>query len=576
MTIGKTYGTLALRGDGYVLSNMPPFAAMRLKQVLPRVAMEATQPFYLRGGAALASDLAWFMQKYPLDMDDATRAQLETACAAYERARVEVSSVLAGDWKPTPNPRFREGYAPRPHQAQAAEIASRLGRLLVMDDVGLGKTITAIAAIADAERLPAAVVVQSHLAKQWANKYVHRFTTLRAHVIKGRKPYPLPEADVYIFKYSNIVGWVDYVQRNRPFRSVIWDEIQELRHGIKTSKGRAAAVFTAQADLRLGLSATPIFNYGSEMFNIIEAIEPGALGSWPEFLIAWCRRQGAHWIVSDPVALGSYLRDQNLVIQRDENDVGAAMPPPNVVVETVDHDESVAEASRELTRQLAMRVVSGSFHERGKAALELDALVRRDTGLAKARAVAAYTRMLLETGRPVVLAGWHRDVYDIWLRELAEYSPLLYTGTETEGRKTKVAKAFIEGRTNLMIMSLRSGAGLDGLQHRCSTVVFGELDWSPEVHKQLIGRFRRDGNPVQIDAIYLHANFGSDPGMIEALGLKASQSHGIVKATEVMPPQYSDLSRIQKLAQSYLDGARLPPEVRTKFQPQMAFDLEGI
>ncbi len=75
-----------------------------------------------------------------------------------------------------------------------------------------------------------------------------------------------------------------------------------------------------------------------------------------------------------------------------------------------------------------------------------------------------------------------------------------------------------------MIISLRSGVGLDGLQHRCCTVVIGELDWSPQVHEQIVGRLERPGQTQQVQAIYLHANGGSDPLIIDMLGLKASQA----------------------------------------------------
>jgi CO dehydrogenase/acetyl-CoA synthase gamma subunit (corrinoid Fe-S protein) len=76
-------------------------------------------------------------------------------------------------------------------------------------------------------------------------------------------------------------------------------------------------------------------------------------------------------------------------------------------------------------------VLSGSFTERGQAARELDIQARRITGLAKARYVAAYVRILIKSGTPVLLAGWHRDVYDVWLDELAEFNPVMYTGSET-------------------------------------------------------------------------------------------------------------------------------------------------
>src|SRR3546814_19784119 len=77
-----------------------------------------------------------------------------------------------------------------------------------------------------------------------------------------------------------------------------------------------------------------------------------------------------------------------------------------------------------------------------------------------------------------------------------------------------------------MIISNRSGKGLDGLQGYCTEIVKGELDYSPQVHKQLIGRLRRPGMVDPVTAHYLHVNGGSDPVLMGMPGMKADQSRG--------------------------------------------------
>jgi SNF2 family DNA or RNA helicase len=168
--------------------------------------------------------------------------------------------------------------------------------------------------------------------------------------------------------------------------------------------------------------------------------------------------------------------------------------------------------------------------------------------------VARYIRILLENDIPVLLMGWHRDVYEIWLDELSDLKPAMYTGSESEKQKNDSVQRFVSGETNLFIMSLRSGAGLDGLQFRCSTVVFGELDWSPKVHEQIIGRLYREGQQEQITAIYLNTDEGSDPPMVEVLGVKQFQSTGIIDPGKQLETKFSDKSRIQALAEQFLNN----------------------
>jgi SNF2 family DNA or RNA helicase len=166
--------------------------------------------------------------------------------------------------------------------------------------------------------------------------------------------------------------------------------------------------------------------------------------------------------------------------------------------------------------------------------------------------------------------GWHRAVYDIWLRELADLNPQMYTGTESGTQKLHAKEEFLSGRSNLLIMSLRSAAGLDGLQARCSTIVFGELDWSPGVHHQCIERLSRDGQENPVMAMFLVAEDGSDPPMMGILGLKASEANQVIDPTLGVQTAYSDESRVRLIAERYLskkERAALPAPAK---QEEMA------
>jgi SNF2 family DNA or RNA helicase len=160
--------------------------------------------------------------------------------------------------------------------------------------------------------------------------------------------------------------------------------------------------------------------------------------------------------------------------------------------------------------------------------------------------------MIVDSGEPVILAGWHHDYYRIVLRELRDLNPVMYTGQETERQKNRSKEAFLSGESKILILSLRSGAGMDGLQHVCSTVVIGELDWSPKVHEQFIGRVDRDGQKKPVMAIYLISDYGSDPVVVDILGLKNSQSSGIIDHNQKPLKKISDKSKLTSLAEQFL------------------------
>jgi hypothetical protein len=546
------YGTLQFAEGRWHMSGIEPHVAIRLKQVFLSIDKAVTGSFVFPDSGAIASDLDWFLHRYPMDMAPADRARLDLTRDAFVRRREEIEGILLPDWKPSAPALLKPKMALYDYQAQNAEIARRLGRLVLTDDIGLGKTVSALATVNAPDFLPAAIIAQAHLPFQWRN-FTKRFTYMIPHIIEGCTPYSLPPANLYIFRYSNISGWEDIFATGF-FKSVVADECQELRNGIKTAKGKAARVLFRHAALKLGLSRTPVINYGDEIFEIIDGfIAPGELGARDDFYREWCRWNGRHYLVKDPDALGTYLREIQLVVGRD----GSSEPVNTVTIE-VDYDQDIEAKEEDLLQSLAIKVVSGTFTERGQAARELDIHARRITGLAKARHVALYVRVLLEAGVPVILGGWHRSVYEVWLKELAEFNPVMFTGSETPQKKEKAKEAFISGKTNLFIMSLRSGAGLDGLQERCTTPVIGELDWSPKIMEQFIGRVNRPprkGN--EITAIYLFANGGSDPIVMDVCGVKATQSQGIVTPLQGIRTVSTDDSRIRSLAKQFLASRKI-------------------
>src|SRR5690606_11624431 len=104
--------------------------------------------------------------------------------------------------------------------------------------------------------------------------------------------------------------------------------------------------------------------------------------------------------------------------------------------------------------------------------------------------------------------------------------------------KEEAVRAFAEGRTNLVQLSLRSTAGIDGLQGRGTVVVFAELDWSPAIHSQCEDRLHRMGVDQGLESIlcyYLVSDTGMDEVMQEALGLKIGQFVGIMGDKEPSP-----------------------------------------
>ena len=528
--MAKSYGTVVLRG-GYWKVTCEPHVMIRLKRTFSGISPRQFGTVKLSNTLENCRELVWFLQRFPMEVEE--RAQLEQRAIAHQTREEDIHKLVIGEYKPR---EFELAIPAREYQAVAADLALRTGGLLVADQVGLGKTVVGICMLTDPRTRPSLVVTLTHLPKQWENE-IHRFApALRTHIIKKGTPYDVtkvrrktvPFPDVLIINYHKLAGWAETLAPI--INSVVYDEVQELRRGHLSLKGTAAFYLSNSVKWRLSASATPIFNYGGEIYNVIEATQPGALGTEAEFTREWCKAYSEKKSIKQPKVFGQYMRDQGLMLRRTREDVGRELPDLLKVPHHIDCDQKALDDIKGRATELAKVILDRNPLEKGakfKAAEELSWRLRQATGISKAPYVAAFVRLLIESGEPVVLYGWHRSCYEMWLEMLDDLNPVMYTGSESVTKKQAARDAFVEGRSPLLIMSLRSGAGLDGLQHACRTVVFGELDWSYGCMEQCAGRIHRDGQPSKVVAYYLLADSGSDPVIASVLGIKRSQLEGI-------------------------------------------------
>lgn len=580
MTTPRALGSVELRttdGRRAWRIRCEPHIRLRLKRIFGKVDKASHDWVELSDTIENAREVSWFLQRYPLTIASPDREHLLARAEEHVRRGEAVAQILADGYVPPP---FGLALPPRDYQRIAADFVLKTGGALIADDVGIGKTVEAICTLTDPRCLPAIVVTLTSLQTQWRDELAKFAPHLRTHILKATKPYDVAAAmrgrrrrddatralpgvnafpDVLICNYQKLSGWAETLAGL--MKAIIFDEIQELRIP-KSDKYKAAAHIAKHADVRSGYSATPVYNYGGEMFWVLDVLRPGALGERDEFVREWCGSVGYGNAadkarVKDPKAFGTYLRSEGLMLRRTRAEVGRELPPLTKVVQHIEADPEALERVSGSAAELARLILADAKLERGakfQAAEQLSYLLRQATGIAKAPFVAEFVRLLVESGEKVLLYGWHRAVYDVWMERLRDLSPVLYTGSESTVQKDASKAAFLDPKgAQVMIMSLRAGAGLDGLQRCCRTVVFGELDWSPGVHEQCLGRPHRDGQVDPVAGYFLVSDTGSDPVIADVLGLKKAQIEGIRDpAGGLLERLDTGGGRVEQLAAAYL------------------------
>lgn len=469
----------------------------------------------------IIGDLNWLMLRYPLEIRESDRKRWEESLdEAREYAFRREQALSAPETAQPPEGSFSGTLLPFQQEGLGFMLASR--RCLLADEMGLGKTVQALSFLATTAAYPAILVVPPHLIRNWQRE-IERFLNpdgrLRVHVIKGLTSQPLPEADIFLIHYLLLRGWKD-VLPEAGFKTAIFDEIQELRRN-GTGKYSAASLLSESCENVIGLSGTPIYNQGGEIWNVVNILDFHFLGDWESFSREWCYGYNRA-MVAKPELLGEHLRREGLMLRRLKSDVLGELAPKRRLVQEIDWDDQVY---RELMKPVADQLkILRATDDPSKRAIIEDAICqqqRQATGVAKAPFVAAFVRALLDGGEKVLLMAHHHAVMDIFRKELKTYHPGFITGRETDAQKDAASAAFMSGKTDLLCISLRSASGLN-LQ-RATCVVFGELDWSPAVHSQAEDRAHRIGQKDSLLCYYLVSPRGSDRDMQDALGLKVSQ-----------------------------------------------------
>ena len=106
--------------------------------------------------------------------------------------------------------------------------------------------------------------------------------------IRSGKQNRIPNSDFYIINYELLhKRQVDLARLK--IRTLVCDEVQHLRSKT-TQKYKAIKTLASVKSVkyRVGLSGTPIYNHGSEIWPIVDILKPGLLGNFKEFCEYFC------------------------------------------------------------------------------------------------------------------------------------------------------------------------------------------------------------------------------------------------------------------------------------------------
>lgn len=158
---------------------------------------------------------------------------------------------------------------------------------LLCDDMGLGKTHQAMAfmlGLKDHEKVkgPFLVVCPTTVLAHWRDKIQEHVPSLKTDLFYGIErdlDESVRKSHVLLTSYGILRRDIDRL-KDIPFSLAVFDEIQNLKNPETLSYDAAIQI---KADMKLGLTGTPIENSLSELKALLDLTVPGYLGTDEEF-----------------------------------------------------------------------------------------------------------------------------------------------------------------------------------------------------------------------------------------------------------------------------------------------------
>lgn len=449
----------------------------------------------------------------------------------------------------------------------------------ILDEMGLGKTIQAEGVVYfHPELQPTLWVVKSGLKYQFAQSILKWMGDAHVpQIIQKSDDWLIPNLKHYI------VGYDMLVQKTRTLKSgkvvtqgfdieqfervgikcVVLDECQQIKN---VDSGRTHAVRRVVKGRKvIPLSGTPWKNRGSELFPMLNMLDPMKFNSEQGFRSQWVdtyyegkfQKEGG---IRNIKRFKEHTKD--LLIRRERTEVMKELPLVNRTKLYVKMDSTQESAYDEAVEEFVKWYEEQAENISSMMIIAAMQKMRHLVALAKIPATLEFVDEFVEdTDRKLVVFAHHKDVQELLYQDMkdryAADMPILRITSEMSGQaRFEAQQTFNQSPRAIMVAStLAAGEGLN-LQ-TCADCVIHERQWNPANEEQAEGRFIRIGQTAEVvNATYAHleGTTTTDPKLDIIVERKRAQFHDAMNKGEM--PRWSEDSVIKELAESIVIAHR--------------------
>ncbi len=417
----------------------------------------------------------------------------------------------------------------RPYQRKGLDWLRFLSRhglgACLADDMGLGKTIQLIALwLNERESGPAPgptlLVVPMSLVGNWQREIAKFGPSLQVMVHHGLQRLTGEAFVAEVAKYDVVISTYGLTHRDYEHLSeVCWyrialDEAQNIKN---SAAKQAVAVRSLRAVRRLALTGTPVENRLSELWSIIDFLNPGYLGNASEFRRRFAVPIERHRDPERSQRLRELIRP--FVLRRLKGDPNIVAELPEKLETTVYCNLTAEQAAlyeRTVQEMLGLIDGSGGIQRRGMilaAIVRLKQICNHPEQFLKTngtlthrsgkcdRLVEMLEEVVAEDHRALVFTQYREmgELLNKHLQESLDREILFLHGGVPQKKRDMLVERFQSGSGDTPVFILTLKAGGYGLNLTEASHVFHyDRWWNPAVENQATDRTHRIGQAKQV------------------------------------------------------------------------------
>jgi SWI/SNF-related matrix-associated actin-dependent regulator 1 of chromatin subfamily A len=384
-----------------------------------------------------------------------------------------------------------------PYQTVAVEFAERAGgRVLVADEVGLGKTFVAIG-YALKNKLKTIIVCPAAVKINWTME-IERVAGKKCCVWDSKTATGHKGSQFHVINYDSVAKQILNLNKI-DFDFLVCDEVTDIKNK-KTLKAKAVfgdgrmkkkfpGIKTKHAMM---LTATPVMNRPSEIFTFLNFLSKERFPNY----FAFTQMYGG-WRGSPPRNLKDlHDRTKDLLIRRLLTDVGSERPRKQVNEVYIGLDPTETKEYNKLLRDLFGAWASGKVTIAAMPAIQRFLISKK-----LPRAIEMIEQFTAAGRGVVIFCSYLEPLYE--LKKHFGSKAGIIEGSMSLAKRQLVINAVREKKLGITLASLKAARqGIDGLQYGANIGIFLDQDWVPANHHQAEGRIDRTGQPLPVQIFY--------------------------------------------------------------------------